>query len=295
MDYHKDRFHDYSLLIFKGKKLVGILPANISKKKVCSHQGLSYGGMVLDINVAFIDVLSCFKEVLLFLRQNDIEYLQLKIVPKIYNLLPSDEINYLLFITRAVLNRRDILSVIDYSKRLEINSKNRKRSLKRAISKNLVVQEQDELEAFWNEILIPNLSIKHNVSPVHSIEEIMQLKKHFPKNIRQFNVLFNNNVVAGATVFDTKNVAHVQYISADSNKQKLGSLDLLFDVLINDVFKDKKYFDFGISNEKEGQKVNLGLLKWKESFGARSVNQDFYTIETKNYIKLDALSYDKVF
>jgi hypothetical protein len=207
-------------------------------------------------------------------------------------LLPGDEIDYLLFKTKATLDRRDILSVIDYSRRLKINSKNRKRGLKRATSNELIVQEQDEFDAFWNKILIPNLRTNHNVSPVHSIEEIIQLKRLFPKNIRQFNVLNGDRIVAGATVFETNNVAHIQYISADTDRQKFGSLDLLFDVLINDVFKDKKFFDFGISNEKQGQKLNLGLLKWKESFGARSVIQDFYTIETKNYIKLDTLGYD---
>ncbi len=292
MDYHKDRFHDYSLLIFKEGKLIGLMPAAICKTGVCSHQGLSYGGLVLDMNVEFNDVLSCFRELLYFLKQNDIGSLQIKIIPKIYNLLPGDEIDYLLFKTKATLDRRDILSVIDYSRRLKINSKNRKRGLKRATSKNLIVQEQDEFEAFWNKILIPNLRTNHNVSPVHSIEEIIQLKRLFPKNIRQFNVLNGDRIVAGATVFETNNVAHIQYISADTDRQKFGSLDLLFDVLINDVFKDKKFFDFGISNEKQGQKLNLGLLKWKESFGARSVIQDFYTIETKNYIKLDTLGYD---
>jgi len=48
----------------------------------------------------------------------------------------------------------------------------------------------------------------------------------------------------------------------------------------------KDYFDFGISNENNGEFVNQGLIYWKEGFGARSITQDFYEIHTKNYTGL---------
>ena len=84
-------------------------------------------------------------------------------------------------------------------------------------------------------------------------------------------------------------MAHAQYISANQDKQELGSLDIVFDHLINTVFKDKRFFDFGISNEQQGKIINLGLLSWKESFGAKPIIHDFYTIDTSNYKFLDAV------
>ena len=68
------------------------------------------------------------------------------------------------------------------------------------------------------------------------------------------------------------------------NKQKneLGSLDYLYHHLITKVFNDKHFFDFGISNEQNGTKLNSGLLFWKESFGAQTVTQHFYEVETQN-------------
>jgi len=42
MEYHKDRFNDYSLLVYKDQKLFGLLPANITNDTVVSHQGLTY-------------------------------------------------------------------------------------------------------------------------------------------------------------------------------------------------------------------------------------------------------------
>ena len=40
MEYHQDRFQDFSLLVFEEDKLVSILPANRVGDTVFSHQGL---------------------------------------------------------------------------------------------------------------------------------------------------------------------------------------------------------------------------------------------------------------
>ena len=58
----------------------------------------------------------------------------------------------------------------------------------------------------------------------------------------------------------------------------MGALDLVFDYLIADYYKDKKYFDFGSSTENHGQVLNGGLVRHKEGFGARAVTQDFYRV-----------------
>jgi hypothetical protein len=88
--------------------------------------------------------------------------------------------------------------------------------------------------------------------------------------------------VAGTTIFESQNVAHCQYISGDENKNALGSLDFLHHHLITKVFKDKRYFDFGSSNEDNGMKINEGLQYWKEGFGARTIIHEFYSIKTEN-------------
>jgi hypothetical protein len=35
--------------------------------------------------------------------------------------------------------------------------------------------------------------------------------------------------------------------------------------------------------------INKGLLFWKESFGAKTVIQNFYEVETRNYSILDTV------
>jgi len=281
MDYHRDRFEDYSLLVFKNGKILAVFPANQIGDSIFSHKGLTYGGLAVEKLLKFQDVVNCFKVLLIHLKTNGFKLLNLKIIPAIYNDFPSDEINYLMFVLKAELIRRDILSVIDLRKKNTF-SKNRIEGCKRANKYSLKIKEDSVFDDFWNNILIPKLKSKHDVSPVHSLDEIKILKQRFPNNIRQFNVYLNQDIVAGTTIFETKNVAHVQYISANKDKNILGSLDFLFSYLIENVFQDKKYFDFGISNENEGKNINQGLLFWKEGFGARSITQDFYRIDIKN-------------
>ncbi|UQD57613.1 GNAT family N-acetyltransferase [Flavobacterium sp. K5-23] len=286
MEYHGDRFMDFSLLVFHEEKLVALLPANKVDATVYSHQGLTYGGLIYKEKTKLISVIEIFKNVLFYLNSNGIDHLYLKTIPSIYHSKPAEEIQYALFLVDALLVRRDCLVVIDLSQ--EINySKIRKRGVQKGIDNNLQIKEEHSFEAFWNEILIPNLNSKHNENPVHSLDEINRLKRFFPMNIRQFNVYHNDKIVAGITVFETTTVAHCQYISMNPEFSKLGSLDFLIHFLITKKFVSKRYFDFGISNVSQGKKLNEGLSYWKESFGASTIVHDFYEVKTAHYSKLD--------
>jgi hypothetical protein len=288
MEYHKDRFQDYSLIVLDGEKWAAVLPANVVANEVFSHQGLTYGGLVYNEKIKLASVIAIFKSILLFLNDNKIEKLQVKLIPSIYHKKPAEELNYALFLAEAQLIRRDSLAVIDLSKKNSL-SKLRKRSIQKGISNDFVVKEVDDFEDFWNEILIPNLAQKHQAKPVHSLQEIIKLKTLFPENIRQFNVFQNGVIVAGTTIFESENVAHCQYISGKDDKNELGGLDLLFQHLISDVFKNKRFFDFGISNENQGRKLNNGLSYWKESYGASTIVQDFYEVKSANFNLLDTV------
>lgn len=288
MEYHKDRFEDFSLLVFRKNKLVTVLPANKVENTLHSHQGLSYGGVIVKPELKFNILVELFREILSFLNGLNIIYFEIKMLPSIYSQLPNDELLYMMFLLDAELIKRESLSVINNEAVIKI-SRNRMEGVKRGEKHNLRIIEENSFDAFWNEILIPNLKLKHNSSPVHSLEEISVLKGYFTNNIRQFNTYYEDTLVAGATIFETKNVAHCQYISGNIEKNILGSLDLLHYHLISNVFSDKKYFDFGSSNKNEGKQVNYGLQYWKEGFGARIITQDFYKIETKNYKLLDSV------
>jgi hypothetical protein len=287
MEYHSDRFQDYSLLVLDEKdNLKAILPANILDNKLYSHQGLTYGGIVIDSTLKIEKFISIYSEILHFLNENNIEQIHFKLFPSFYCSQPSEELNYVLFLSEAKLNRRDTLVTIDLQSQFKIDS-NRVEGVKRAEKLGLKIKKEIDFTGFWDNVLIPNLEAKHEAKPVHSLAEIQNLQSKFPKNITQYNVYQNDKIIAGTTLFIDKKTVHVQYISAIGDKNQHGALDYLFHYLVTKVFADYSYFDFGISNENLGKNINKGLQYWKETFGARTFCQDFYEVETKNFVKLN--------
>lgn len=286
MDYHSNLFKDHSVIIRERDKIVSLLPANIVDDTLYSHQGLTYGGLLLSRKLKLSNVLELFKELLAYLEEASIVKLQIKQLPDFYSQLPSDELEYLLHLTGADCYRVDTASVIDYRDVMAIQS-NRLEGVKKAKSAKLVIKEEAIFDDFWGQILVPNLALRHKATPTHTLAEIKLLHSLFPKQIRQFNVYLDNGVVGGATIFETKTTAHVQYISAGSNKQELGTLDFLFEHLINHTFIHKQYFDFGISNENQGRQLSKGLSYWKECFGARTFVHRHYAVQTKNHLLLN--------
>ena len=288
MDYHSHKYDDSSLMIYKDSKLIGLFPSNIDENIIHSHQGLTYGGIIVDNELKFAHFFQIFYNILKYFFESGYIKVLIKQIPKIYNSGFNDEIDYFSFVSDGKLYRKDIISVIDLQKKFKI-SNDRIQGYKRGLRNKLKFLEVDKLDDFWKKILIPTLSSKHSVSPVHTLKEISLLKNNFKRNIRQFNVYHNDKIVAGTTIFQTKNVIHVQYIGSDLNKNHLGSIDFLFYNLITDTFSEFNFFDFGTSNESNGKKINSGLLYWKEGYGARTHTQDFYEILTSNFNKLNDL------
>ncbi len=288
MDYHSDRYKDYSLLAFIDTNLVAILPANFDSGKLISHQGLSYGGLIFKNELRLSEIAEIVKAVLFYLNTNGIDSWILKLIPRMYNLRPSDELDWVLFKLSAKLYRRDTALVIDNNAEPINYQERRKRSIKKALKLDINIKAgNSEFDPFWDQILVPNLLSKHGVKPVHSIEEIKLLASRFPENIKQYNIYLKTKIVAGCTIFLNKNVAHAQYISGSNEGRDSGCLDYLFDHLIKNEFSSYRYFDFGICNEQDGQFINKGLLDWKEGFGARTIIHEFYEIDTNRFELLD--------
>jgi hypothetical protein len=288
MEYHADRFKDYSLLVFKKDKLIAVVPANRVDAHLHSHQGLSYGGVVLGKTLKMNAVLNVFVAVFAHLEAQDIQTVYFKPLPAIYSTVPSSELAYLMFVLKADLYRKDVLSVIHMADKIKI-SNNRLEGVRRAKKHGLVLETGDHFEVFWEQILIRNLKARFGVAPVHTLDEIKRLKEKFPNHIKLYTVYKGAEMVAGTVIFETDQVAHSQYISATEDRNVIGSLDFLHQHLITDIYKNKLYFDFGSSNTNNGKQINFGLQSWKEGFGARSITQDFYKVAVKNYKLLETV------
>ena len=288
MDYHNDRFQDCSLIISEGEKWLAVFPAHKVGTGFYSHFGLTYGGLVMHRQIQLTHVIGMMRAIFEFLKSQGFTSMRIKMLPSMYAAIPAEELHYIMSCMQARLYRRDSLSVIPLQQNFRL-TKPRKQAANRGIKNRLEIREEYDFEAFWNEILIPNLALKHQAKPVHSLDEMRYLHSKFPTNIRQFNVYHHDKIVAGTTVYITDRVIHPQYISGNADKNKLGSLDFLYRHLMENVFKDHLYFDLGISNEDEGKTVVYGMQYWKQSFDAHTFIQDFYELSLENIQAIDAI------
>lgn len=278
MEYHADRFEDFSLMVFEKNSLLAIIPAHRQDGKVCSHLGLTYGGIIFENKTGITKTELVFKEIILFLRLQNTTSLILKLIPINYQQAYNSAIEYLLFQHNAKLIRRDLNYIINLKDELNIH-KSKLKFQNKSDWNIFTIQETNDLTSFWNEILIPVLKEKYGQSPVHNLEEITSLKNKFPENIKQFNVLNHGKIISGMTLFVTKNSVKSQYGASNIDGQNGRALDFLYLHLLRKYKSEGfHYFDMGITNENEGFTYNAGLSKYKEEFGASPVNQDRYEL-----------------
>jgi Acetyltransferase (GNAT) domain len=275
MEYHKDRFVDYSLMIFQEEKLVAVLPANRVEDTVYSHQGLTYGGLVFSMKSKANDENEIVNQLVSFLKSNSVKEFIFKQLPIFYFLKVSNEMDYFLFQKGAKLYRKDMNLAINLTLPLHISKSKLKHFNK--VDEDLKMVEETDFSAFWEKVLQPRLAEKHATKPVHNAEEIHRLKSSFPNNIKQFSAYYEGEIVAGITIFDSNLVVKSQYGATTSKGEELRALDFLFITLIQKYQSEgKHYFDMGIVNENEGRDFNKGLLNQKEELGCEVYNQDYY-------------------
>lgn len=277
MDYHADRFVDHSLVVRDDSgNLQALVPANETTGAIYSHAGLTYGGMVLPRRTGTVATLESLEAIRRYMAQQDLTMLHYKTIPWIYHRHPAEDDRYALFRLGARLVRRDTLSVVPRGSGLDYQ-KRRSRGVRAAMKASVEVTESSDYAVFW-ELLEENLRARHGVDPVHTLQEILLLRERFPSCIRLFLAVHDSLPVAGVVVYETGQVAHAQYISANGHGRRLHALDLLFHHLLTETFPGKPYFDFGISTESGGEVLNAGLVEQKEGFGARCVVHDHYEL-----------------
>lgn len=279
MDYHADRFADCSFLFYEKGKLIAVLPANLraDEHTLYSHQGLTYGGLVMGTEIRAAHVLGLFDEWLDLLRTDyGVRTLVYKPVPHIYHRHPAEEDLYALFRHRAVLRSRLLSSVIDRERPIAFTY-NRRWQAKKALKEGLRIERSEQFGPFW-EVLTHRLQQKYGVNPVHSLEEIERLRQAFPEEIVLLEARMADEVVGGCVHYITDEVVHIQYAAATEAGMALGALDALFYHTATEFCPEKRYIDIGNSNEQGGWVLNENLIFRKETCGARGIVFDTYEL-----------------
>lgn len=276
MDYHGDRFEDCSLMVYFKSRLYALLPANRLDDTLYSHQGLTYGGLVMSDSSTTALVRELFREMNDWLREAGVRKVVYKHVPWIYASLPAEEDLFALAnVCRASLSSRDVGSVVMLNRRLKFSTL-RSRCVKKALKAGVEIRESQDCSEFWP-LLEANLKAKYDARPVHSLGEIALLRSRFPRQIRLFVACREGRVIGGTLLYICARTVKTQYISANEEGRRVGALDLLFATLMDQCSENgAEYFDFGTSNLPDNNDLNDSLIFQKEGFGGRAVCYDIY-------------------
>ena len=79
----------------------------------------------------------------------------------------------------------------------------------------MVIKKSDDFNSFYN-ILKKNLKSRHNVSPTHTVDELLRLNKLFNKDIVLYGAFLEDLMIGGVVNFATnEDVILSFYISHD--------------------------------------------------------------------------------
>jgi len=276
--YHKHRFEDCSLIVYKKNKAVAVFPANQVNNKVYSHAGLTYAGLIYKSSLRTVDIIQIFNQLVEYYSNIGANEIYYKSIPEVFTNYPASEDRYALFRLNATLYRRDISSVILLGNKKPRVSTLRKRMIKKAKKSGVVWQESQDINAF-HDLLSETLNKTHGVNPAHSKSELQLLYSRFPENIKLFTATCDGDLLAGTIVYDLDHIINTQYLASSETGRQLGALDLILSGLIEEKYANRQYFSFGISTENDGQYLNEGLIFQKEGFGGRGIVHDFYKLE----------------
>lgn len=281
MDYHSDRFSDFSLVARTPQgRLAGLLPANRDGDTVLSHQGLTYGSWIVPFRHFDATVMMEMTDAAIeFLRGHGVRRLVYKPIPYIYHRYPADDDIYAMWRHGARLSECNISTAIDLTNPIPYDRGN-KSGLKVAQREGVRVERTDSAyPEFW-QLLSDVLAERHGAKPVHTLAEIELLRGRFPDHIKLYAATLGGKVVAGTVMFADGPVAHSQYIASSDEGRRVHALAAVFARVAADATaQGRRYLDFGISNEDHGRWLNAGLVQQKARLGGRGVAYNTFTLD----------------
>lgn len=281
LSYHpKGRFKNHHLIIKDRERTIALFPAVIQDKTVISHQGASYGGFVLQDGVGIHTIYLAVENLVAYLKNHHYKKVILTQTPLIYYKSPHQYLDFALVKKGFTYLKREVTAVIplDAADPLLTFHADARRSTKKALREGVRVSISDDLTTFYK-ILKRNLSMRHNVSPTHTLRELKKLKSIYPEDIILFAAFRKNRMLGGIVIFVANpRVLLAFYISHDNKYQAYRPVNLLFyEVLKWGHTRGFKYLDLGTFTLN--MEPNWGLGRFKENHNARGFLRDTYELK----------------
>lgn len=277
IEYHKTRWIDASFFLKKGEELIAAIPGNSKENQLYSHQGLSFGGVLWRKGLSMEEKVTYIEDLPSLLSQAGFSSFHWKEVPSLF----CDERH--IPMPNALLKKVNKGYFIPND--LDLNSiRKKRRLLKKAEKAALAITWDDDLAKFWQEIVQPIFREKFGSKPVHSLQEILQLKAHFPQHIQLVTVYQEKTLLGGIVLFCQGQWWHTQYTCGSSEGLLMGAIDLLMWQILNSAQNQGKTVSLGTALDDQGH-FKASLAEWKKSWGALEIPWASFYIDLLNSAK----------
>lgn len=279
---------DASLIFYRGQRIIALFPAILSEQSgelvLNSHLRATYGGIVVGREVNVEIAVYLVKLIIQFARAKSAKRVVIKNSFRILHNNLCDESDYALWLQGFKIQSREMEIAIPISGNFSATALKYHKGAKRNIhiAKRFIrVAISNDFATFWD-ILGNCLLKRHGQNPVHSLNEILKLRKSIgPERVILFGAFYNEQMIAGVVVFVVnKLVVQCQYSALDYAFKYYRPIHGVMDHIIN--WSEKagiRYVNLGMANEEEGRKMNLGLFRFKEGFGGKGVLRETMCID----------------
>jgi hypothetical protein len=273
---------DSSLIFFKNSNIVCVFPAVLQKIKdfniLNSHACSTYGGFVVSNKLGVEEALEIVDLIIQYAKEKDVAEIIIRNPFRIFNQTPTDETDYAMWFKGFRILRRDVeitLSLAGFTTQTidSLYDGNTRNAVRKAEREGIKVEITKDFPEYW-EILSQNLMERHAVKPTHTLEQFQFLEGLVgDKKIKLFGAYLDKKLIAGIIIFATnKQTIHAQYIAGLSRFQHLRPINLLIhQIAIWAIENNFQFFNLGMPTKPDESGINLGLCRFKEGFGGRSV------------------------
>jgi len=271
LSYHIDKkFDDYSLMFKDKKEIVAVLTAAKVGNDLVSHPGASFGGIILKNNDISL-VLDIIDSLLNYASEKSFSSISMRLPPIVLCKYSTDTTEFCLFykgFSHSAIELSTYVPLGVTEPEYEVI-----RKAKRSNEKFVVVRESTDFDQFY--VILCNNLKKFNATPTHSLDELLKLKQMFPKDIILFGAYLERKMIAGVLLFINNTTSfETFYISQDYDYTDYYPVNFLITRIMEwGQYNKFKCMNFGISTEEKGKKINIGLSKFKESFGGLDITR----------------------
>lgn len=263
----KDKEKNKILAILNGcEKIIN------DKKVYISCDGVSFGGFLWKEKLNVVDYINTIKEFKLYLKANKFDACIIRNQPLLYQKHFNEEYEYSLINQRFKISNHSITNIINLK---EFEFEKLTNPKKRAIQKSekiIVINTLDKnintvfLSPYYD-VLYKNRQLK-NVTPTHTLEELVYLKTKLPERIVLFAALVNDVIAGVCILFLVKNDVVLNfYLATDEKYKKERVADFLLYKSI-DWAKSRNYHYYDIGTSNVGSDLLEGLFEFKKKFMA---------------------------